>query len=83
MSLAISVQHAKKHYFQDVPVLRGVDMEVKEGSIYGLLGPSGCGKTTLLKCIMGLFLMKLSIRTFLPLSLYKSVCTLRQALMLQ
>ena len=34
-------------------VLRGLDMEVGAGCIYGLLGPSGCGKTTLLNVLLG------------------------------
>ena len=37
-----------------VPVLRGVDFEVKEGEIVGVLGPNGMGKTTLLKTIIGI-----------------------------
>jgi ABC-type multidrug transport system ATPase subunit len=36
-----------------VDVLEKLCMEVKTGTIYGLLGPSGCGKTTLLKVILG------------------------------
>ncbi|XP_003739582.1 ABC transporter G family member 23 [Galendromus occidentalis] len=34
-------------------ILKGVNMCVAQGQIYGLLGPSGCGKTTLLKCLLG------------------------------
>ncbi|XP_046651597.1 ABC transporter G family member 20-like [Daphnia pulicaria] len=34
-------------------ILRGLDMTVKKGTIYGLLGASGCGKTTLLSCLVG------------------------------
>jgi iron complex transport system ATP-binding protein len=33
------------------PVLKGVDLEVKEGEFLGILGPNGSGKTTLLKCL--------------------------------
>lgn len=34
-------------------VLRGVDLRVDAGSIFGVLGPNGSGKTTLLKVICG------------------------------
>lgn len=34
--------------------LDGVDLEVPEGSIYGLVGPNGAGKTTLLSLLAGL-----------------------------
>ena len=37
-----------------VPVLHGVDFEVEEGEIVGVLGHNGMGKTTLLKTIMGI-----------------------------
>jgi ABC-2 type transport system ATP-binding protein len=37
-------------------VLRGLDLTVEAGSIYGLLGCNGAGKTTLLKLAMGLFI---------------------------
>lgn len=35
--------------FGDTIVHNGLNLEIKEGEIYGLLGPSGCGKTTLLR----------------------------------
>jgi ABC-2 type transport system ATP-binding protein len=35
-------------------VLKGVNLKVEEGEIYGLLGPNGAGKTTLFQTIMGL-----------------------------
>ncbi len=34
--------------------LRGLNLEVKEGEIFGLLGPNGAGKTTTLKTIVGI-----------------------------
>jgi ABC-2 type transport system ATP-binding protein len=42
---AISVAGLHKRY-GDNEVLRGVDLEVPEGSVYALLGPNGSGKTT-------------------------------------
>jgi ABC-2 type transport system ATP-binding protein len=36
--------------------LRGIDLELLPGRIYGLVGPNGAGKTTLLKIIAGLVL---------------------------
>src|SRR5262245_60456936 len=35
-------------------VVRGIDLEVRRGEIYGLLGPNGAGKTTLIKIVLGL-----------------------------
>lgn len=40
--------------FGSTPVLSGVDIEAKPGTITCLLGPSGSGKSTLLRCIAGL-----------------------------
>ena len=43
--IAISVAGLHKRY-GDNEVLKGVDLEVSEGSVYALLGPNGAGKTT-------------------------------------
>jgi oligopeptide/dipeptide ABC transporter ATP-binding protein len=37
-----------------VQALRGVDLEIGEGEILGLVGESGCGKSTLGRCILRL-----------------------------
>jgi ABC-2 type transport system ATP-binding protein len=48
----LQVEHAV-HAFGSRPVLRGVDLTVYPGEIYGLLGPNGAGKTTLVRAICG------------------------------
>ena len=40
--------------FQGRPVLRGLDLRVPKGSIFGFLGRNGAGKTTTIKMLMGL-----------------------------
>ena len=39
---------------EDVEAVRGVDLRVGEGEIFGFLGPNGAGKTTTLRTILGL-----------------------------
>jgi ABC-type sugar transport system ATPase subunit len=36
------------------PILRGIELQVKEGELVVLVGPSGCGKSTLLRTVAGL-----------------------------
>jgi L-cystine transport system ATP-binding protein len=38
-------------YFGGNEVLRGIDFDVRQGSVVVILGPSGSGKSTLLRCI--------------------------------
>jgi len=37
-----------------VQALRGLDLEVKRGEIFGFLGPNGAGKTTTIRCMLDL-----------------------------
>jgi ABC-2 type transport system ATP-binding protein len=40
--------------FREVVALDGVDLDVAQGQIHGLVGPNGAGKTTLLGLLLGL-----------------------------
>ena len=40
--------------FGNNPILRGVDLDIPEGTFAVLVGPSGCGKSTLLRLVAGL-----------------------------
>ena len=39
--------------FDSQEVLKGINLDIRKGSIFGLLGPSGAGKTTLIKILTG------------------------------
>ncbi len=48
----IDLHHVEKIYRGKVHALRGVEMQVHRGEIFGLLGPNGAGKSTLVKIMM-------------------------------
>lgn len=50
--VAVEVAGVKRHYGQ-VEALQGVDLNVKRGTVFGLLGANGAGKTTLIKVLVG------------------------------
>jgi|UPI0005556267 ABC-type multidrug transport system ATPase subunit len=49
----LALEGLKKNYGKN-QVLKGVDMHVNRGDIYGLIGKNGAGKTTLFKAVLGL-----------------------------
>jgi ABC-2 type transport system ATP-binding protein len=55
----LAIRGLQKHLFVGfrrlrVDILKGVDLEVRHGDVFGLLGPNGAGKTTTVKTVVGL-----------------------------
>lgn len=48
----IDLRDVAKTYGRKVQALRGIQMQVQPGEIFGLLGPNGAGKSTLVKIMM-------------------------------
>lgn len=53
MEYVLQTKNLKKKY-RDFEALRGLDMNVPRGSIYGFVGKNGAGKTTLFRQVCGL-----------------------------
>jgi ABC-2 type transport system ATP-binding protein len=49
---AVEVSRLTKKYGK-IEALRGVDLRVSKGAVFGLVGPNGAGKTTLIKALVG------------------------------
>jgi ABC-2 type transport system ATP-binding protein len=53
-SAAISIDTVRKTYAGGKEALKGVSLDIAQGSIFGLLGPNGAGKSTLINILAGL-----------------------------
>ncbi|MCA1553846.1 MAG: ABC transporter ATP-binding protein, partial [Chloroflexi bacterium] len=51
--IALSAHGLTKRY-RDVQALRGINLQVRAGEIFGFLGPNGAGKTTTIRCLLDL-----------------------------
>ncbi len=52
-NMGLMTKGLKKSYGR-VHALRGIDLEVRRGEIFGFLGPNGAGKTTAIRCLLDL-----------------------------
>ena len=52
-NIKIHVENLYKNY-EDLEVLQGINVDVREGEVVAVIGPSGSGKSTFLRCLNGL-----------------------------
>lgn len=50
----IEIKNISKEYKKNKKVINDVNLEIKDGEIFGFLGPNGAGKTTIIKMITGI-----------------------------
>ena len=49
---SMELQHISFSYRKDTPLLKDLDLHVKQGQKVAIVGPTGCGKTTLINLLM-------------------------------
>ena len=49
----IRVRRIKEIFSSGFSALKGIDLHVNEGELFGLIGPNGSGKTTFFNCVTG------------------------------
>ncbi|MDR6194468.1 ABC transporter ATP-binding protein [Siphonobacter sp. SORGH_AS_0500] len=54
----LQTQQLEFYFRKDQPIVRSIDLQVPQGSIFGFLGPNGAGKTTSIRLILGLLQAK-------------------------
>lgn len=50
----IEIKNVSKAYKKGKKVINQIDLEIKDGEIFGFLGPNGAGKTTTIKMMVGI-----------------------------
>ena len=50
----IEIKKVSKSYVKNKRIIENLNLEIKNGEIFGFLGPNGAGKTTTIKMITGI-----------------------------
>ena len=73
----VTVRNLKKSY-GNVQALHGLDFDVNEGEIYGIIGPDGAGKTSLFRILTTLLLPNDGMATVAGLDVVKDYKQIRK-----
>jgi ABC-2 type transport system ATP-binding protein len=77
MSYAIETSALAKT-FGETKALAGVELRIRQGTVYGLLGPNGAGKTTTIRILATLLRPTAGTATVLGLDVVKNAALVRQ-----
>jgi ABC-type multidrug transport system ATPase subunit len=76
---AISVKNIEKSYDKGaVKALKGINLEIEEGELFGLIGPDGAGKTSLFRILSTLILPDSGSATMMGLDVVKDLWKIRK-----
>jgi ABC-type multidrug transport system ATPase subunit len=75
----VELHNLTKNY-GDVQALKGIDLQINEGEIFGLIGPDGAGKTTLFRILTTLLLADEGEVNVLNLDVVKDYAQIRKKL---
>jgi ABC-2 type transport system ATP-binding protein len=53
MNELITIKSLTKTYNNGIEAVKGIDLSINEGEVYGLLGPNGAGKSTTISILVG------------------------------
>jgi methyl-galactoside transport system ATP-binding protein len=53
-NLVLQIKELSKSFAKN-KVLEGINLQVKQGSVLGLMGENGAGKSTMMKCLFGIY----------------------------
>jgi multiple sugar transport system ATP-binding protein len=51
---SVTMRGIRKSYDSSIEVIKGVDLDVRDGEFMVFVGPSGCGKSTMMRMVAGL-----------------------------
>jgi len=79
MTYSIETKNLNHRFSKENPLLKNINLQVPQGSIFGFLGKNGAGKTTTLKLILGLLKIQKGDISIFGKNLYNNrITTLRE-----
>lgn len=78
--LAINAQALAKRFSEEIVAVAGINLEVREGEIFGFLGPNGAGKTTTVRMLTTLLRPSSGQATVAGFDIYREQQAIRRSI---